>query len=128
MVNAFCVVIGITLLTGYYGDFHSKEKDSTIYVDEYHSPNWESCKEPLDNYGGQKSTYTYTSLVSFLGNFAPVQLIESLDQYNDLTPDDILILKTSTKAFDYEIQEKINKFVEDGGSLFMIGDHTNLLN
>lgn len=130
MVNAFCVVIGITLLTGYYGDFHSKEKDSTIYVDEYHSPNWESCKEPLDknNYGGQKSTYTYTSLVSFLGNFAPVQLIESLDQYNDLTSDDILILKTPTKAFDYEIQEKINKFVEDGGSLFMIGDHTNLLN
>jgi hypothetical protein len=120
----------ILMLIGYLGEFHGKSKASRIFIDEYHSKGWESSTEPLDmdNFGGQKSTYTYTSFVSYLDNLAPVTLIDDISQYDDITSEDILILKTPTLEFENETIKKINKFVEEGGGLLLIGDHTDLLN
>ncbi|MDR1700567.1 MAG: hypothetical protein LBR68_05180 [Lachnoclostridium sp.] len=118
------------VLLGYYGEFHTTERNGAIYIDELHSYGWESITEPLDteNFGGQKSTYTYTSLVSYLNTFGEVKTIDFTSDYEQLNPEDILIIKTATQPFNQQEINKIINFVKDGGALFLIGDHTNLLN
>lgn len=103
-------------------------KGGKIFIDEYHSSGWESVYEPLDreNYGGQRSTYTYYSLVKMLQQKNEVIIIDTVEDYQQLSPLDVLIIKTPTKIIETEIADQIHEFVNNGGGLFVIGDHTNL--
>lgn len=124
------ILLGIVMfILGFKGEFHPSERQRNIFIDEYHSFGWASATEPLDreNFGGQRSTYTFTSFAKFLGNFGDVSLIQELYEYEALTPNDILIIKTPIVEFNPQLIETIHAFVRDGGSLFLIGDHTNLL-
>jgi len=105
-------------------------KEGRVLIDEYHSEGWESISEPLDenNFGGQRSVYTYYSFVKLLEKNYEVDIIEKQSDYSKLEKADILILKTPTIRFtDKEILD-IRNFVISGGGLLLIGDHTNLFN
>lgn len=103
-------------------------KDGKILIDEYHSFGWESVTEPLDtkNFGGQRSVYTYYTLVNFLKKFYHVDILLDPKHFDRLEDYDILILKTPTRPFQKQEIVAITKFVENGGGLLLIGDHTNL--
>ena len=115
-------------LMGLFG-FHDpgKKKGGRILIDEKHS-DWEWSMRKFDtSWYGSQSTYNYYSMAAYLKSFYPV------DHHTDgeLTPAllsqwDILILKTPTRSFSEREIDAIESFVEKGGGLFLIGDHTNV--
>jgi hypothetical protein len=121
------------------------EKEGRVLVDEIHSI-WESSTLKLDrNWYGENSTYNSYSMIQWLNDSYHVDRIvrPSFIEWNvtgatkvipDIISDriteeilknyDILIIKTPSAYQPSEI-EAIVRFVENGGGLFLIGDHTN---
>lgn len=122
-----------------------EEKEGRILVDEIHSI-WEFSTLKLDkNWYGENSTYNAYSMIEWLNDTYIVHRIVS-PSYKYLTvpgatkimPDmvsqnltydilknyDILIIKTPSHYDSKEVDAIVN-FVENGGGLFLIGDHTN---
>ncbi len=103
-----------------------RPKAGRVLLDEYNS-NWEWTTQALDTeWYGQKSGYNYYSLGQWLRyyyqvdtNFQP-RTAEMLRNY------DVLVIKTPTAPFAPEEIEAITAWVEAGGGLFLIGDHTNV--
>ena len=114
---------------GEYDISGTDKQQPTVFIDEYHSTGWESVYEPLDkqNYGGQKSTYTYTTFLKTIEQVYDVKVINSPEDYVSLTANDILIIKTPTISYEAEEIASIQTFVNNGGGLWLIGDHTNLM-
>ncbi len=102
-------------------------KDGRILIDEVHS-DWEWSMKKFDTtWFGSQSTYNYYCMSEFFNHFYSVDYntekqldSELLSQY------DILIIKTPTKAFAEDEIDAIVKFVDAGGGLWLIGDHTNV--
>lgn len=121
------------------------EKEGRVLVDEIHSI-WESSTLKLDqDWYGENSTYNSYSMIQWLNDTYHVDRIvsPSFKEWNitgatKVVPDiisdritddilesyDILIIKTPSSYQPSEI-EAIVRFVEKGGGLFLIGDHTN---
>jgi hypothetical protein len=121
------------------------EKNGRVLVDEIHSI-WESSALKLDEtWYGESSTYNAYSLVEWLKDSFHVDRIVSSSYENwsvymatkvapDLKSDkinydilknyDILIIKTPTRYEQDEI-DAVVRFVQEGGGLLLIGDHTN---
>ena len=97
-----------------------------VLVDENHS-NWEWSTIAFDTlrYGTQ-TVYNYAELVRYLqcyyevsSSFAP--LTDSL-----LATTDVVVLKTPTRPYADREVEALLRFVEAGGGLWLVGDHTNI--
>lgn len=139
MLSVFCLSSSAIFLdTG-------TEKEGRVLVDEIHSI-WESSTLKLDrNWYGENSTYNSYSMIQWLNDSYHVDRIvsPSFREWNvtgatkvipDIVSDritdeilknyDILIIKTPSAYQPPEI-EAIVRFVENGGGLFLIGDHTN---
>ena len=102
-------------------------KNGRVLIDEFHS-GWEDSTRPLDKeWYGMLSTYNYYSWAEWLNyyyhidrNINETLTKELLEHY------DILILKCPTNAYSDEEINAITQFVEKGGGLLLIGDHTNV--
>ena len=122
------------------------KKDGRVLVDDIHS-RWEPSTLKLDkDWYGEGSTYNAYSMIEWLKDNYHVDRIVS-SSFKDLNvsgatkvvPDiisdnltydilknyDILIIETPSRYEPKEI-DAIIRFVENGGGLFLIGDHTNL--
>jgi len=121
------------------------EKGGRVLVDEIHSV-WEFSTLKLDqNWYGENSTYNAYSMIEWLNDSYHVDRIVSpaFEEWNvsgaqKVIPDvisdnitydilknyDILIIKTPSPYKPDEI-DAVVRFVENGGGLFLIGDHTN---
>jgi hypothetical protein len=121
------------------------EKPGRVLVDEIHSV-WEFSTLKLDkDWYGENSTYNAYSMIEWLNDSYHVDRIVSpayenwnVSGANKVVPDvvsdritydilknyDILIIKTPSPYKPDEI-DAIVRFVENGGGLFLIGDHTN---
>lgn len=121
------------------------EKEGRVLVDEIHSV-WEFSTLKLDkNWYGENSTYNSYSMIEWLNESYQVDRIVSPSfkdwnvsgaskvvpevvsdriTYDILKNYDILIIKTPSPYKSDEI-DAIIRFVENGGGLFLIGDHTN---
>lgn len=102
-------------------------KSGKILIDEVHS-SWEWTTVPFDKeHYGKKTTYNYYCFRTWLDHYYHVTantdsaLTDAL-----LSPYATLMIKTPTTAFSNDELSAIEQFVRDGGSLFLIGDHTNL--
>lgn len=102
-------------------------KGGRILVDEAHSE-WERTDAPLDRtLYGNKTTYNYFSMVDHLRSYYPV-----VDRnYGPLDGDvldacDVLILKTPTLLYSDDEVAAMLRFVERGGGIWLIGDHTDV--
>lgn len=121
------------------------QKDGRILVDEIHSV-WEFSTLKLDKeWYGSNSTYNAYSMIEWLGDTYDVDRVVSRSYLDwevtgaakvapeivsdEITPEmlrnyDILIVKTPSPYKPEEV-EAIAQFVEGGGGVFLIGDHTN---
>jgi hypothetical protein len=122
------VALGVFFFVGYLGYWDSgKINKGRIILDEKHS-DWEKSEIPFDiTWYGNESTYNYAAMSKLLSYY--YDLDKNLDK--DLTKDvlekyDILLLKNPTYPYTQEETEAILEFVEKGGGVFLMGEHTNV--
>lgn len=98
-----------------------------VLMDDAHS-DWEWTGIPFDaETYGRRPTYSYVSLVDFLSHHYQVDSNRDAEITDALLGDyDVLILKTPTRAFLETERDAVVRFVERGGGLLLISDHTNL--
>jgi hypothetical protein len=125
----FSVLLVVLCLsaTGFFGFVDPGErKQGRILIDEKHS-NWEWTTEEFNTtWYGERSTYNYYSLAQFLKYYYHVD--QKAEDITDalLAEYDILFIKTPTEPFSETEIVAIKRFVERGGGLLLIGDHTNV--
>ncbi|MBN1861643.1 MAG: hypothetical protein JW840_09310 [Candidatus Thermoplasmatota archaeon] len=102
-------------------------KPGRVLIDEYHSQ-WEDTLRPLDTeWYGLLSTYNYYSWAQWLKYHYTVSTnTNSILTSELLSTSDILILKCPTESYTMEEIDAVKRFVETGGGLYLIGDHTNV--
>ncbi len=98
-----------------------------ILLDESHSQ-WERTDHEFDTvWYGHESVYNYYCMAQYLDHYYDLDF--NMD--GRLTPEmlatyDVLILKTPTDRYDAEEIDAIEAFVNNGGGLFALGEHTNV--
>lgn len=101
-------------------------KIDNILFDESHG-NWETVNEKFEpsNFG-RGVNYTYSELYEYSSQL--VKKSYTLNSEDEKLPsvNSLIILKTPIKEFSNHFIEKINNWVEMGGRLMIIADHTNL--
>jgi hypothetical protein len=107
-----------------------QRKPGRVLVEEYH-PNpeevWEKTWTPMDTqWYGHRSGYNYYCLYQYLTHFYRMERkLEGPLTADDLDDGDVLIIKVPTRPFSAAEAESIVRFVERGGGLVLIGEHTN---
>jgi hypothetical protein len=107
-----------------------QRKGGRVKVVERHS-NWEPTTVP---YGtelyGEAGSYNYAAAYEYSGQFYDMSRLLDEDPIDDATlaTCDVLIIKTPTARYEPEEVAAVVRFVEQGGSLLLIGDHTNVFN
>jgi hypothetical protein len=122
---------GFGLIAGFVLHYapSGREKAGRILVDDRASGSWEVSARRLDStYYGDFSTYSMASLVEWLGRRFSVH-VNTAQVLDDalLSTQDVLVLKTPEKPYGADEISAVHRFVERGGGLFLISDHTNLL-
>jgi len=102
------------------------KKNGRVLIDEYHS-DWEDTTKPLTKeWYGMLSTYNYYSWAEWLNYYYHVEKNNNTLTSAILGNYDILILKCPTNSYSNEEIWSIVQFVEKGGGLYLIGDHTDV--
>ena len=103
-----------------------EDKSGRIVFHEAHSE-WEMVGVPLDwRTYGRDTSYNYSALRRYLAHFYDVLTLGEPLESGSLRPSDILVVKTPTEAYASAEIDEIERFVHAGGSVFLIGDHTNV--
>ena len=101
------------------GGFLSSNGDST----------WEPTTEPYDTTRyGELASYNYAAIYDYCSRFFEMGRIlpdEPIDRER-LSKADVLVIKTPTEQFSRDEIDAIEEYVRGGGSLLLIGDHTNV--
>ena len=101
-------------------------KQGRVLIDEFHS-DWELTTKKYDTiWYGVESSYNYYCLADYWNHYYRVE-----SRSENLTPEllseyDVLIAKMPTTPYSDSEIEAIDRFVQKGGGLFLIGDHTNV--
>ena len=101
-----------------------------IMIVERHST-WEPTTTPYgtDVYG-EAGSYNYAAAYDYCGQYFQMSRLLETDAINDdaLARCDVLVIKTPTSRYQEDEIAAVVRFVERGGALLMIGDHTNVFN
>ncbi|HLA84381.1 MAG TPA: DUF4350 domain-containing protein [Thermoguttaceae bacterium] len=90
---------------------------------------WEPTDAPYDeNSFGEPASYTYRLIYDYASHFFTMSRIgrETPISAESLDGCDVLVLKTPTSRMSPDEVKAILQFVERGGGLLLIGDHTNV--
>jgi hypothetical protein len=101
-------------------------KHGSIVIDEHYS-DWEPTRLPLDTeIYGVRTVYSYRNMAEDLARRYRVRI--ATDEITDASLADasVLILKTPTSAYSDEAVGAIHRFVEHGGGVWLISDHTDV--
>jgi hypothetical protein len=101
-------------------------KAGRVLFDERHS-DWEWTEEPFDTERyGLRTSYNYFNLYDHLDHY--FRLSRTHEPLSDelLAEHDVLVLRTPTEPFAEAELAALQRFVERGGGLWLIGDHTNV--
>jgi hypothetical protein len=120
--------LGVAVLT--YGQTSApagRPAGGRVLIDDAHSDwEWTSLRFDRTTYGRQ-STYSYYCLLDFLAHHYSVAANSDAELTDALLAGtDVLILKTPTRPYLESERDAIVRFVERGGGLLLISDHTNL--
>jgi hypothetical protein len=109
-------------------------KGGRVMVVERHSK-WEPTTIPYDTkwfvepepFPDVNSGYNYARIYRCLGQYYDMSRLLEKDKIDDetLSKCDVLIVKTPTERYSPEEAAAVTRFVEQGGGLLLIGDHTN---
>jgi hypothetical protein len=129
LLAASLAFAGIFMLTmGLVWDTPGRRKDGRILVDEYHSQ-WERTDKPYDtNWYGQESGYNYACIYDYCSYFYQMSRLNTPISDAVLGNCDVLVVKTPTSRYGREEIDAIERFVEQGGGLLLMGEHTNVFN
>ncbi|MGH9870300.1 MAG: hypothetical protein ACREAA_19360, partial [Candidatus Polarisedimenticolia bacterium] len=101
-------------------------RGGTVVIDESHS-NWEWTDIPFDTrLYGQRSLYNYALWKDWIELHHQTRVVRSPLTAADLQSASVLVIKTPTSPYDRDTVRLIERFVRNGGGLWLIGDHTNL--
>ncbi len=125
---AIAAVVLICVFCGWY-PWGAPKANTAVLIDDTHSK-WEWSDKPFDfsDEGMSKpSAYSYTNFVDYLRHFYPVDINKdkTLDQC-DLSKYSVIILKTATKEYSPREVACVQRFVRNGGGLWLHSDHTDL--
>jgi Domain of unknown function (DUF4350) len=120
-------VAGIALTFWIGWDDPGAAKSGRIVFDDSHGA-WEPTDVAFDTKGfGRRYSYTYGNFYDLLSWHYDVRRHREGPITAAVLKDaDVLIVKTPVKPILPEEIQAIERFVSDGGGLFLIGDHTNL--
>jgi hypothetical protein len=99
-----------------------------VKVVERHST-WEPTTRPYDTtWYGELSAYNYAAIYDYLSQYYKMGRILESDKIDDRTLGqcDVLIIKTPTTRYSRDEVDAVLRFVDRGGGVLFIGDHTNV--
>ena len=105
-------------------------KEGRVMVVEKHST-WEPTNQPYDTqWYGERSTYNMRLMYEHLDQYYDMSHLLESDEINAQKLDecDVLIIKNPTARYSEAEVAAVVDFVERGGSLLLIGEHTNFEN
>ncbi len=118
----------LLLCLGLLWEPNGKRKAGRVLVDEHRST-WERTDRPFDaNWYGHESGYNYACLYDYCSRFYRMGRLETDVNDRTLGDCDILIVKVPTSRYEPQEVDAIERFVERGGGLLLIGEHTNVFN
>lgn len=126
---AVWLALGVSFAAfGLAWDQAGPRKAGRVMVDEFHST-WERTDRPFDvNWYGPESGYNYACIYDYCSRFYSMsRLTEAMDEQT-LAGCDVLVVKTPTSRYAPEEVEIVRRFVEAGGGLLLVGEHTNVFN
>jgi hypothetical protein len=109
-----------------FSDPGVRKPGGRVIVDERHSNwAWSTVQLNTESYGTQ-TVYNYSEMLRFLGHF--YEIAPSFAAITDSLLDgtDVLVLKAPTRPYEDREVEAVVRFVERGGGVWLIGDHTNI--
>ena len=101
-------------------------RSGAVVIDEHHSE-WSWLDAPFDqsNYGNM-TTYNYVAFRQFVQMHWPTRVLASALTDNDLRDCSVFIIKMPTRSYSENEIQTVLDYVRRGGSLILIGDHTNV--
>ncbi len=108
--------------------FHDpgRMKEGRVLFDENYSDwEWTTLEYDRDWYG-TKSGYNYYCLAEYIDHFYHLERGTRPFTPDYLSRYDVVVLKTPTRDFERGAIEALVDYVDEGGGLFLIGDHTNV--
>jgi hypothetical protein len=122
---------GVTVLAVlFYWDPVGRPKTGRIMFVERHST-WEPTTQPYrTTVYGEAGSYNYGGAFEYSGQYFQMSRLLESDAIDGekLGNCDVLVIKTPTSRYAEDEVKAVVRFVEQGGSLLMIGDHTNVFN
>jgi len=117
---------GAALTAAVTWDPVGERKPGRVAIEEGHST-WEPTTKPMDTeWYGHDSGYNYACLYDYLGRFYEMSRLTDPISDATLADVDVLMLKTPTSPYKPEEVEAIRRFVERGGGVMLVGEHTNV--
>ncbi|MFW6108266.1 MAG: hypothetical protein ACOC8D_00485 [bacterium] len=120
--------LGVVLVVlGQFWEPLSFRPRGRVLVDEHHS-DWESTERPYDTeWYGHDSGYNYACIYDYLTRFYDMGRLDEPITDEVLADCRVLILKCPDAApYAPEEVETIERFVEKGGGLLLVGEHTDV--
>jgi len=116
------------LIMGMLLDVPGRRKEGRVWVDEYHST-WEPTDKPFDTeWYGHDSGYNYYCIYDYISHFYDTALLNNPIDETTLLNCDVLVIKVPTERYEQKEIAAIERFVERGGGLLLMGEHTNVFN
>jgi hypothetical protein len=107
-------------------DNYGQRKGGRVFVDEFHST-WEPTDRPMDTtWYGQPAGYNFACIYDYLSRFYEMSRLKAPINDGILSGCDVLMLKVPTSAYMPEERAAIRRFVEGGGGIMLIGEHTDV--
>jgi hypothetical protein len=134
-VAAALITLAVALFTaGIYWNPVGGRKGGRVMVVERHSK-WEPTTKPYDTtwfaepelFPEVTSGYNYALVYRYLGQFYEMSRLLEGEKIDDdsLAKCDVLVIKTPTERYTSAEADAVVRFVERGGGLLLVGDHTN---
>lgn len=116
-------------------------KESRVLIDEYHCvvDDWSKWRWPFKDYDttstlrrfdtewfGQASGYNYASIYEYSTRFFTMGRVTEPLSDKVLETCDVLLLKVPSRDFSAEEVAVVVRFVENGGGLLLMGEHTSV--
>lgn len=129
---ACCLFGAILLAVGLHWEPAGKRKTGRVMFVERHAP-WYASDRPYDteHFGGGDEEnsigYSYSVAYEYLSQYYEMSRLQESDAIDDktLAGCDVLVIKTPKFRCSPEEVRAVVNFVNNGGGLLLIGDHTN---
>jgi len=126
LAGALALAAGAALAGAACWDAPGERKAGRVLVDEFHS-RWERTDRPFDTeWYGRLSGYNYACIYDYSSRFYEMGRLQGRADDEALAACDVLVVKAPTSRCAPEEAAAVRRFVERGGGLLLVGEHTNV--